>query len=1245
MKRIKHLPGSVHTSLRSSVFLFDMTRVVEELILNSLDAGATKVHICVNVGACYVKVEDDGFGVTRDGLMVLGEKYATSKFQNLAEMDDDIESLGSRGEALSSLSDISLLEVITKTRGKPNAYHKVIKGRKCLLIGIDEHRQNVGTTVIVRDLFYNQPVRRRSMQSSPKKMLHSLKKCVVRAALLRPQVSFTVIDLESEHELLRTIPSSSLLPLVSNHFGSKVSGCLHKVSCSDKELDLSGYLSGLADSSSVKTLQYLYINSRFVCRGPIHKLINNLASNFHYMLNYHRSEPESQTGKRQRMLGCPAYVLNLCCPLSSYDLTFEPSKTIVEFKDWASVLSFIEQAVCHSWKQIPAHSLFGKTNVSQILCVSCSSAEPQKQMCGTCIGIRGGKGDVFTPDTSVISEMTKKEYGSWSQQNFMCQSASTLSEELPQESYDVFSCRSSRGRNEKNTEVKHYPSETNGGHQIEYFPKKKLFNSQDISDFTHDEMVSRKSKTNPCVPESSFSAGSHLLSDHIAKIDQKDDLLALEEDLFADREELRKYSRCDGSTCHLREDESQLSKAPFLFRCSRGLAVPGMKCVSVEKVPANSEMFSDNKELGFEFDERESFSPYDSYVAGAHYSCESFDSPANIPCQEKYDSFWSSFGVMRSCLDKTSNDLYTDFTKFCDGHGLHCPKDNDICSRRVDHLIESTFTSQLSYSEVSPGSSDCMSTSFLMTTDNVPCNVRSDGNCNLLAGLTSRQFETSKLVDSFDNYNLGNPRKSLSAINCKDDELCFSPGGIEYQKHYSHEIKFENVPCDDVNDHTAWSNFNSPIGDNTSNCNKYTCGTRWEEFQDCQLGHSANRSSRRSHSAPPLHRQKSKFYTIYDYSKTVGWYSDDARSACLLKNLSQPWGISWPFAKSVFNSSSCELMHRTSGDEKLGGNETNMVQTNGRSEKDAPEMEYTNGDMTKWRGGDLHPTLVQGSVRSHNVSACDDEVLDISSGLLHLAGSSLVPESISRDALEDAKVLLQVDRKFIPVTAGGILVAIDQHAADERIRLEELRYKVMSGEGCTIVYLDLEQELVLPEIGLQLVQNYGEQIKKWGWVCNTHFQCSGSFAKNLNLLKQQSCGVTLLAVPCILGINLTDKDLLEYLEQLADTDGTSTMPPAALRILNFKACRGAIMFGDALMPSECSLIVEELKGTSLCFQCAHGRPTTVPLVNMVELHKHLLKLELHAENRNKLWHGLGQHQPSVERAQVRLSSAKQFHNG
>ncbi|XLT94409.1 hypothetical protein HN873_016071, partial [Arachis hypogaea] len=153
-----------------------------------------------------------------------------------------------------------------------------------------------------------------------------------------------------------------------------------------------------------------------------------------------------------------------------------------------------------------------------------------------------------------------------------------------------------------------------------------------------------------------------------------------------------------------------------------------------------------------------------------------------------------------------------------------------------------------------------------------------------------------------------------------------------------------------------------------------------------------------------------------------------------------------------------------------------------------------------------------------------NNILDISSGFLHLAGDSLIPEAISKKCLEDAKVLHQVDKKFIPVVAGGTLAVIDQHAADERIRLEELRQKVLSGEAKGITCLDAEQEL----------------IKDWGWMCNIHVH-SEPYKRNLDVLNRQPMAVTLIVVPCILGVNLNDVDILEFLQQALMKNSTDAM--------------------------------------------------------------------------------------------------------
>lgn len=261
MGTIKPLPKSVRSSVRAGIILYDVTKVVEELVYNSLDAGASKISIFIGIGTSYVKVVDDGSGITRDGLVLLGERYVTSKFHDLIDMDAKGGTFGFRGEALASISDVSLVEIITRACGRANGYRKVLKGCKCLYLGIDDDMEDVGTTVIVRDLFYNQPVRRKHMQSSPKKVLHAVKKCVVRTALVHSKVSFKIVDSESESILLFTDPSPSPLSLLRSGFGSEVSRSLHELKIGDGDLKLSGYICRPFDSFSIKAVQYVCIHT------------------------------------------------------------------------------------------------------------------------------------------------------------------------------------------------------------------------------------------------------------------------------------------------------------------------------------------------------------------------------------------------------------------------------------------------------------------------------------------------------------------------------------------------------------------------------------------------------------------------------------------------------------------------------------------------------------------------------------------------------------------------------------------------------------------------------------------------------------------------------------------------------------------------------------------------------------------------------------------------------------------------
>ncbi|KAL7244437.1 hypothetical protein ACSBR1_016648 [Camellia fascicularis] len=458
-----------------------------------------------------------------------------------------------------------------------------------------------------------------------------------------------------------------------------------------------------------------------------------------------------------------------------------------------------------------------------------------------------------------------------------------------------------------------------------------------------------------------------------------------------------------------------------------------------------------------------------------------------------------------------------------------------------------------------------------------------------------------------------------SCVRSKEDHCRF------IQQHNLDDVLFSK--CRDIFiDETEWLCLDSH-GKYNANCSAVTSHHISSAIYDVvdeglkdpiiyeQKGYVCKRRPKRSHSAPPFYRGKKKFFTLNTHlameaKKLKAQAINNAPTSQETSGLKHPQQSSdKKKALDMKDIKKCD----TQKSEDLNIYSKDLVEDCTLKETHDPldsGLKWQKCCLRTARGDKLH--------NLHNES----NILDVSSGILHLAGDSLVPESINKNCLEDAKVLQQVDKKFIPIVGGGVLAIIDQHATDERIRLEELCQKV------------------LPEIGYQLLHNYADQIQNWGWLCNIRSQGSRSFKTNLNLLHRQPTVVTLNAVPCIVGVNLTDVDLLEFLQQLADTDGSSTIPPSVHRVLNSKACRGAIMFGDTLLPSECSLIVEELKQTSLCFQCAHGRPTTVPLVNLEALHKQIAKLGLWNGGSNELWHGLHQHEPSLERAAQRLSSAR-----
>lgn len=256
----------------------------------------------------------------------------------------------------------------------------------------------------------------------------------------------------------------------------------------------------------------------------------------------------------------------------------------------------------------------------------------------------------------------------------------------------------------------------------------------------------------------------------------------------------------------------------------------------------------------------------------------------------------------------------------------------------------------------------------------------------------------------------------------------------------------------------------------------------------------------------------------------------------------------------------------------------------------APSSSVLDAILSSWKNPAMMPDTSIGKSQA---------ILTLE-GLSSAVFAPLRSETLERENLQNAKALHQVDSKFVPIIcSNGVFALLDQHAADERVQLEKLRAQIVAPTGgpgngaCLSLQLPTPQRLRLGADEVPLLKAFGQAVWKWGWRWIT---CPAPAAA-------QEVFVEVTAVPLIAQTALTATDMRIYLHDLETTHGGSGIPSGVVRVLNSKACRSAIMFGDELLQAQCQDLVDELQCTQMCFICAHGRPTTVPVVDLVALSK------------------------------------------
>ncbi|HEU4796046.1 MAG TPA: DNA mismatch repair endonuclease MutL, partial [Pyrinomonadaceae bacterium] len=297
--------------------------VAKELVENSIDAGATRITIEIEAGGRrLLKVSDDGEGMVRDDAILAFERHATSKIRASEDLIA-IGTLGFRGEALASIASVAKVDLTTSTEGASAGTRVTIEGGRMRDVKDAAHPR--GTTIAVRELFFNVPARRKFLRSEATETFH-LTNLVTHYALAHPEIAFAFVN--NGRDVVRAVPAKDLRERAYQIFGEEFLENLLPVDGGDTLVArVTGFVSAPRDRRTSRDSQYLFVNRRFVRDRMIGRSLSE---------GYRSILPHGVY---------PAALLFIETPLEEVDVNVHPAKTEVRFRRSAAVADAVREAI------------------------------------------------------------------------------------------------------------------------------------------------------------------------------------------------------------------------------------------------------------------------------------------------------------------------------------------------------------------------------------------------------------------------------------------------------------------------------------------------------------------------------------------------------------------------------------------------------------------------------------------------------------------------------------------------------------------------------------------------------------------------------------------------------------------------------------------------------------------------------------------------------------------------------------
>jgi DNA mismatch repair protein MutL len=317
--KIKRLDDYVVSKIAAGEVVVGVHSVVKELIENALDAKARKIVLeLINGGKSEVKVKDDGEGMDEEDLKVCFLPHTTSKISSFSDLSN-LSSFGFRGEALHSISSVSKMKVISRTVSSPIGHEiEVVAGK---LVYSRPIHSDVGTTVIVRDLFFNVPARRKFLKSTAVESRMATE-IFEKFCLSRLDVHFVLVR---DQQIVYDLMASDLLERVKVIFPDVPARSLKPFEVEQKDMQLRGCLS--LNTFTKRGMVICFVNGRFVVNQTLTSAVYAAYSDF------------LERGKH------PFVVLNLSLDPKSIDVNVHPQKLEVKFVNEEEVFKFVRDSL------------------------------------------------------------------------------------------------------------------------------------------------------------------------------------------------------------------------------------------------------------------------------------------------------------------------------------------------------------------------------------------------------------------------------------------------------------------------------------------------------------------------------------------------------------------------------------------------------------------------------------------------------------------------------------------------------------------------------------------------------------------------------------------------------------------------------------------------------------------------------------------------------------------------------------